>query len=226
MKNIFNQKGALLMEILLAVTIGAIIIGAVAGLVYVSSKSGQQSGAKSAAISLAEEGLEAIQSIGESDWHDIYLPPSGLGDFQSDKGALKPYYVYKNGSSWALEKVIAGNEGDVLVDNMIYTRNIYIENVDRKKIPERPICTETETCLPSEKVNDPSTQKIRVVVSRTGSADVVLEEYLTRWKNETSSQSDWSGGPGQADFVDPSKYGSDDGNIDTSIPGSLKLKPL
>ena len=96
MKKILNQQGSLLLEILLAVTIGAIIIGAVSGLVYVSSKSGQISGAKSSAISLAEEGLEAMQSISEADWHKIYLPPAGSGDPDTDKGDANPYYIYKH----------------------------------------------------------------------------------------------------------------------------------
>jgi len=40
------------------------------------------------------------------------------------------------------------------------------------------------------------------------------------------SQSDWSGGPGQADFVDPIKYFSSDGNVDTQNPvGEMKLNP-
>lgn len=38
-------------------------------------------------------------------------------------------------------------------------------------------------------------------------------------------QNDWSGGPGQEDFADPTKYAADDGNIDYSTtPGNLTLK--
>ncbi|MDP3057808.1 MAG: hypothetical protein Q8N37_04840 [bacterium] len=224
MEKILNQKGALLLEILLAVLVGATIIGAVSGLVYVSQKSGQNSGAKSSAISLAEEGFEAMQSISEADWHNIYLPPTGSGDPDTDKGMAKPYYVYKSGSSWALGSVVVGNEGNISIDGIIYARKIYIENITRKKTLERPICTEAENCAPDEKVKDLSTQKIKVVVSKSGSADITLEEYLTRWKNNTFSQSNWSGGSGQADFSDSSKYDSDDGNIDTGTPGSIKLK--
>jgi Tfp pilus assembly protein PilE len=40
------------------------------------------------------------------------------------------------------------------------------------------------------------------------------------------SQSDWSGGPGQTDFTDPTMYLSSDGNIDTHTPnGEMKLNP-
>jgi len=223
MKKIFNQKGSLLLEILLAVAVGAIIIGAVSGLVFVSLKSGQISGQKSAAVFLAEEGMEATQSISEADWHSIYLPPDGAGDPDAGKGDANPYYIYKNGFFWALGKVTLGDEGDIPIDGIIYTRKIYIENVTRDKTGERQICDGVGIC--AEEVNDPSTQKIKVAVSKIGGADVVLEEYLTRWKNNTFSQSDWSGGEGQTDFIDPSKYYDENGNIDnTSIPGSIKLK--
>lgn len=228
----FGQQGSLLLEILLAVMIAAIIIGAVASLTYVGSKSGQIAGAKNAAVALAEEGMEAMQSISEISWHNVYLPPSGSGNADSDKGDLKPYYVYKNGSVWALGAIVNGDEGNIDIDGIIYSRKIYIYNTDRKNTPEKPICTDTEACLVSEKIKDPSTQKIKIIVSKAGDADTVLEEYLTRWKNETSSQSDWSGGSGQADFIDPSKFDSVDlydskETIDyMSVPGSIKLKPL
>lgn len=226
MKNFFNQKGSLLLEILLAVAVGAIIIGAVAGLVYVSSRSGQVSGAKSSAISLAEEGLEAMQSISETDWHNIYLPPS-----PGTKGFATEYYVYNDGSSWLLTGTDISKR-DIEIDGIIYARKIYIDNVSRNKTGERQICTGVGICM--EEIDDPSTQKIKVVVSKEGSADIVLEEYLTRWKNETISQSDWSGGSGQADptvapytkFDSVDLYESQETIDYSSMPGSIKLKPL
>lgn len=231
MEKIFNQKGSLLLEILLAVAIGAIIIGAVSGLVYVSLKSGQNSGAKSAAISLAEEGLEAMQSIGEADWHKVYLPPNGEGDPNSSKGTGNPYYICKEGSSWTLcsetvcvvDFAVGCNGGNIQIDDIIYSRKIYIDNVNRNKTGERQICTGVGIC--TEEKSDPSTQKIKVVISKSGSADIILEEYLTRWKNNISSQSNWSGGRNQENFSDdPSKYYGDDGNIDIGTIGSIKLK--
>ncbi len=39
------------------------------------------------------------------------------------------------------------------------------------------------------------------------------------------SQTDWSGGQGQGDFIDPTKYSSSDANIDaTGLPGSVRLQ--
>jgi hypothetical protein len=40
-------------------------------------------------------------------------------------------------------------------------------------------------------------------------------------------QNDWSGGSGQADFVNPSRYFSDDGNIDlNSVPAGVRLSKV
>jgi len=229
--NYNNQKGQMLIEILLAVLIAAIVIGAASSLGYVGLKSGQSSGAKSAAVALAQEGLEAMQAIAESDWHNVYLPPDGSGN-SGDKGETHPYYIYKDGTSWAVSSDIA--KRDIIINGNTYARVIYIYNVNRQKAGnDRKICSEKEIaesaagCLAGDYTDDPSTQKIVAAVSRAGEADVSVSEYLTRWKNSVSVQSDWSGGAGQAGPVATpnTRYDSDDGNIDTSSPGgSIKLK--
>lgn len=230
-----NQKGQMLIEILLAVLIAAIVIGAASSLGYVGLKSGQSSGAKSSAVALAQEGLEAMQAIAESDWHNIYLPPDGMSGNENNKGDTNPdyrYYVYKNGTNWAMSSDIA--KRDIIVGDNTYSRTIYIYNVNRQKAGnDRKICSEKEIaestagCSAGEYIDDPSTQKIKVVVSRTGEADVTVSEYLTRWKNNVSVQNDWSGGSGQTGPIATpnNRYDSDDGNVDTSGPGgSIRLK--
>jgi hypothetical protein len=219
MKIIFNnQRGSLLVEILLAILIAGAIIGAVSGLVFTSQKSGQTSGIKNSAVALAQEGFEAAGSISETDWHNIYLPPDGTGDPINDKGGANPYYVYKSGSSWALGKIMA-SEGDIEIGGIIYARKIYIYNVNRNSGGDREIVTVGGA-------EDPSTQKIKMVISTTGSQDVIIEGYLTRWKNRTFNQANWFGGAGQAGPIATpnTQYFSDDGNIDTGTPGSIKLK--
>lgn len=222
MKKNTLQQGQVLIEILLAILIAAAIIGAVSGLIFTGQKSGQNSGLKSSAISLVQEGFEAIQTIGESGWHNIYMPPIGASDPITSKSDYAPdnvYYIYKNGSSWALGKIV-GSEGDITVGNAIYSRKIYIYNVNRNPAGNREIVS-------SGGVEDPSTQRIKIVVSVSGAQDAVMEEYLTRWKNNTFNQNDWSGGSGQAGpIIAPNdKYDSNlDGNIDISTPGTIKLK--
>ncbi len=236
MKNIFNQKGALLLEILLAILIAAIVIGAASSLGYVGLRSGQSSGAKSAAVALAQEGLEAMQAIAESDWHSVYLPPNGSG-LSTNKGASFSYYVYKNGTDWSISSDIA--KRDIIISgeaySNTYSRTIHIYNVNRQKEGiDRKICSEKEIaesavgCLAGDYIDDPSTQKVEVIVARAGEADVSVSEYLTRWKNNISVQTDWSGGAGQAGPIAApnASYDSDDGNIEINNPaGSIKLKP-
>lgn len=228
-QNLSNQRGYLLIEILLALAIMSAIIGSVSALIAVSLKSGQISGEKSAALGLAEEGLEAMKVIGESDWNDIYLPPDGTGDPNTGKGEIEAnaYYVYKkdNGGSYSWELTKDPAKGDIFVNGVLYTRKIHIFNVNRNKTGERQICAGAGICADGE-IADPSTQRIKVKVLEANSADTAIEEYLSRWKNNTSSQSDWSGGAGQADYVNPSKYDSNpDGNIEINNPaGSIKLK--
>lgn len=224
-----DRKGSLLLEILLALAIVSVIIGSVSTLIMVSLKSGQVSGQKSSAIGLAEEGLEAMRVMSEIDWNDIYLPPDGTGDPYTGKGEIEAntYYVYKkdNGGSYSWELTKDPAKGDILVNGVLYTRKIYIFNVNRNKTGERQICTGIGVCADGE-IADPSTQHIKVKVLEANSTNTIAEEYLSRWKNDSSSQTDWSGGSGQTDFSNPAKYNTDDGNIDTGTPGSIKLKPL
>ena len=217
-----NQKGHLLIEILIAVLIAALIVGAVSSIFLVSLKSGDLSEKKNAAISLAQEGMTAAEAIKDSSWHSIYLPPDGNGS-SANKGDLFPYYIYNDGFSWNLSNNVAHR--DITVGEIIYSRIVYIYNVNRNSVGDRQICTGAGICLDDE-IDDPSTQKIKIVVSCDGCSDTILTEYFTRWKNEIFIQSNWLGGSGQADFTDHSRYYSDDGNIINNNPaGSIKLKP-
>jgi Tfp pilus assembly protein PilV len=218
MEKINNQKGTLLIEILLAILIAAIVIGGVILLMTGSSQSGKISGTQSAAIALAQEGLEAMEAIRDTTngWHNIYLPPDGNGSV-GNKGDSYLYYAHKNGSAWELSTDVANR--DIIINETTYSRTIYIYNVSRNATGDREIVT-------SGGVDDPSTQKIKVKVSQNNSKDIIFEEYLTRWKNNTFLDTNWSGGSGQAGPVASpnSSYASDDGNIDTGTAGSIKLK--
>ncbi len=216
-KSAANQNGQVLIEILLAILIAVTIIGAVYNLLSANMKSNKISGAKNIALSLAQEGLEAMETIRDNGWHNIYLPPDGNGN-SANKGNGFPYYLSNDGSSWSLSNNIINR--DVTIDGVTYLRVIYIYNVSRD---------ENGNVIEAGGTEDPSTQKIQVIVSSSESSDVILSNYFTRWKNETFIQTDWSGGSGQAgpliwDNI-INQYGSDDGNIDANNPsGSIKLK--
>lgn len=210
-----------MIEILIAILIIALVIGATSDIFMVSLRSGKISEKKNTAISLAQEGLTALEAIQDSSWHNIYFPPDGNGG-SSDKGDAFLYYVHNDGVSWIFSNNVAHR--DVTIDGITYSRTIHIYNVNRNSIGDRQICTGVGTC-PDGEVDDPSTQRIKVVVSGDGISDTVLNKYFTRWGNEIFVQTNWSGGSGQDNFTDPLRYHSDDGNIDVNNPaGSIRLK--
>ena len=232
MKKKLNQKGQLLIEILLAILIGSLIIGSAASLIVVSQKSDLISGEKNIAVLLAQEGMEAIESIKGNSWHNIYLPPDGMGDAISDKGDENIYCLKNDGVIWNLSGPFPGAgpfpDCEINVNGKIYTRKIILYNTNRED-------NDNENITEIAAKEDPSTQKLKIVISHNNGLDIILEEYITRWKNQIFIQSDWAGGPGQLgpisikdrDFAASpiTKYDMDDTNINIS-EGNLKLKPL
>ncbi len=221
------------MEIILAILIGTLIIGVAANLITVSQRAGQISGEKNNAILLAQEGMEAIESIKDGSWHDLYLPPDGTGDSDLDKGDEEIFCIENDGSSWSLFGPFVNLPSipncEIDLNGIIYLRKIVIDNV------QRDFTDSKRKIVASGGTEDPSTQKIKISVSFSRGSDVVLEKYITRWKNQIFRQSDWTGGSGQTgpflvkdrdfDSSPVTEYNTDDTNIDVS-GGNLKLKPL
>ena len=67
-----NNGGQSLIEVLIAVSIGALIIGSAAGSLIFTVRSNQQNRATDAASPLAQELLDNVRSIAESKWQNIY----------------------------------------------------------------------------------------------------------------------------------------------------------
>jgi type II secretory pathway pseudopilin PulG len=216
MKIALNNNGQILIEIILAILIGTMIIGAAASLIVANQKSSQASGQRDAAIFLAQEGIESLKSITENNWHSIFLPPDGAGDKDASKGDGNNYCLKIDGinNKW----ILTSNQADceINVNGTIYTRTINVYNTNRED-------NNDENIISLGGVDDPSTQKIKVKVSYSAGEDIIIEQYLTRWRNEIFIQSDWSGGFGQDSFANPTKYYIDDGNINNS-GGTLKLR--
>jgi len=55
---------------------------------------------------------------------------------------------------------------------------------------------------------------------------VTRQTKLTNWDSRDWIQTDWSGGAGQNSWSDPARYDSDDGKVDVSTTGEVKLKAL
>lgn len=215
-----NNKGQILIEIILAILIGTMIIGSAANLIITNQKNSQISEQQDTAVFLAQEGVESLKSIVKNNWHWIFLPPDSSGDEETAKGDGNNYCLKTTNNEWVLTNITADCE--IEVNGTIYTRIINFENVNRTD-------DNNENIVLIGGIRSPSTQKATITVSSKFGPEIIIEQYLTRWKNEIFVQSNWSGGAGDQgpynsnDIV--TSYNSDDGNIDTSN-GYLKLKSL
>ncbi len=220
-KILTDQKGQLLIEILIAIAVVALIIGAVSNLFLVNLKNSRFSEGKNDALLLAQEGMEAMQAVAEKDWRNIYSPPSGSGNQITDKDDPNIYCLKIVSSLWTLAGPfpVSGPFPDceIMLNDKKYTRKITIHNVKRNG---GEISTEGQ--------DDPSTQKIKIAVSYSDGKDVVLEKDLTRWKNEIFIQSDWLGGSGSGGpFNASNSIDMFDSSQDIVNPsGSIRLAPL
>ena len=123
--------------------------------------------------------------------------------------------------------LVSGTES-VTVGGVAYNRSFSVQNVCRDAA-SRDITGITDSggaataCVASGGNNDPSTQRVTVLVS-WGEDSVSWSEYAARWQNLICLQMDWSGGTGSGTTTCPTTTHGGATSIDTS-GGTLKLTP-
>ncbi|RJQ31008.1 type II secretion system protein [Candidatus Parcubacteria bacterium] len=212
------NKGMLLLEIIIVIAVLAVVITIGSQTIFVSLRSNKTAGERDSALKLAEETFEAVRTVAAENWLNLYKPPDGSGDPVTSKGSSNHYYPSQSDGKWILQ---SGDE-IVSVGGITYTRYFSIDNASRDSNKD------IESTYNSSN-DDPSTQKISVTVSSSDIADVTATEYVFRWRNKVCHKTDWSGGKTYpTDGVETcssgvSTYYNDDGNIDASQGGSIKL---
>lgn len=224
-----KYKGQLLIEILLAISVGAIILGISAQLIFISLRSTQVAKKRTVMVELAKEALEALRAIRDYNeptgppatqgWNRIYCPPDGNFVACGGKGLINPYRLVA-GTTWTLT---SGSE-NITISGETYTRSVAINNVNRDS---------SGSIVTSGGTEDPSTQNITVTVGAIGFSDVSYSEYISRWRNAAPVQTNWFLGGGQvnnptggsgANFN--TQYDSGDSNLDNGcVPDCLKILP-
>lgn len=201
-----KNKGALLLELLVVISLLAIILSVGANAVFLSMRSNKTSGERDVASALASESMEAVRAIVEEDWNYIYSLTKNSQHYQT----------VISGGKW----ILATGDETINLNSIVYTRYITIDNVSRDATTRDVQNTYSGTD------DDPGTQKVTVTVSWPDGSPVVMSEYFFRWKNKVCNQADWSGGVGSGEKTCPdTTHGGIDpaGTIDTS-GGQLKLQ--
>ncbi len=218
-EKIKNNEGQSLVEILVAVTVGFILISGAVTLITVSLKSSAQNKFIQGASFLSQDLIDKATIVSEYKW---YCPASCTGNYGIYNLQKAPQHYYIS-TTTPLSSVI-GDE-TVNLNGIVYTRYFYLENVSRDASNNiEANYTSTD--------EDPSTQKITVITSwqaPAGNSNVTFVKYLTRNLNLSFTQTDWSGGPTTPTdntVLTPGRaYYADSGNVDyNSATGSIKIK--
>lgn len=139
--------------------------------------------------------MEALRAISQGNnvssqgWNLLYRPPDGTGDPSSSKGATNPYHPEQSGGIW----VLVPGEETLTISGKTYQRKIVIENVSRD-------ASGTIQSTYSAADDDPATQKITASATAPSSPQVSFISFFTRYLNEGSKQTDWSGGVSAGPF--------------------------
>jgi type II secretory pathway pseudopilin PulG len=206
MQNLNKIRGQALIEVVVAMVIGAIMIGTASGALFVILRSKQLAQNNQIASSLASALSDNLSSVAEANWHNIY---------DLNKGSANKYHVATSTG----QLTVQSGEEQIAENNVIFTNYFYIENVQRDS---------AGNIVASGGTDDPSTQKAVITSSWIigGSASVVTNTlYFTRWPNRIFQQTDWSGGPGQEGPVTliNNKFSTSEYIDFNSAPGSLTL---
>ena len=167
-----RQKGQLLLELLIVISVLAVILSFGANAVFLSLRSNKAAGERDVGNALAYEALEAVRSATEQDWQNIY----------SLTKSSQHYKTIQSGTTWTL----ATGDETITLNNTVYTRYVTINNVSRDSTTRN---IETSYITADD---DPSTQEVTVNVSWPTGGPIVVYGYMFRWKNKACAQTAWT----------------------------------
>lgn len=172
------KKAQSLVELLVAISVGTILIGGSVTLMGVSLKSYASIRKHLQANVLIRQASEVIQSLARYDWHSI------------DDLEEASVHRISFGNTWTI--ISDGQKEEGIINNIPYQRYFRIYNVLRDASGD--ISTST-----SGTIDDSSTQKITVFLEYGDNyiSSSSVSFYLTRSEdNKVFHQEDWSGGEG------------------------------
>jgi len=201
----FQNSGQSLMEIIIGMAVATIFIGASVGAISLILRSNYDVRTTQIADSLTQEYLNALQTVSEKNWHDIY-------DLNG-KGSSSQFYLIASGTTFA----ILSSATTTIMEEKSFTRYFSVENVNRDG---------SGNIVETGGNEDPSTQKITATIDWEGGRSLDKTQYLTRSRNLIFRQTDWSGGANQEGpiILSNNKFASST-NIDyTASSGLIKIQ--
>ncbi|HLD61922.1 MAG TPA: type II secretion system protein [Patescibacteria group bacterium] len=166
-----SQSGQLLVEAVLAIALLGVLAGIIGMAVNVSTQSNKASGKKTVAVALAQEAIEAVRAIRDNNettgrgWNKIYEKTEGA-EYHVDNTTVAGKWTIQN------------NAEIITVDGVDYDRKIVFDMDIPRDLPNGG------GNINAAGSADKSTIKATVTVTASGISAIIVEEYLTRAKNE------------------------------------------
>lgn len=204
-----DNRGQLLLEILIAVGVAAAVLSIVSQLVLVSLNSNKAAVESALAENLAQAELRAVSAIAFSKWQDIY---------NLTKAPANHFFASSTEGFWLVQ---SGDE-TINLNGLMFIRYFTVDNVCRDNTNKAIIIRDDYGACTAGNSDDPSTQKIIVTISWSGGS-ISRKDYLTRWRNQTCVQTSWDA-LSSGTTTCPTTFYDNKNKIDTSIPGSIKLQ--
>ncbi len=199
------NKGALLIEILVALSIFTILAGIAAQSLYVSARGGVIATQKEVGIHLMQELMEGVRGASDTSWQSLYNLTKTTGHYS---------VATSSSNAWS---ITTGDEA-LTVNGVVYTRYFTIANVSRD-----PGTRDIETTYNAAH-DDPSTQFVTGTVSWPSGTPLLVTQYFFRFRNKVCGQTTWStSGSSGAKQCPDATYVSKS-NVDAS--STLQLTPL
>lgn len=193
-----SYSGFSLVEVILAMAIFVLFISAL-GVISTSSVVGNQTGAQRSQVhAFVNEGYEAVLAVQNQGWN--YLLATSTG-------------VRLNGSAWELK-----GEEDIR-NGMV--RTVSIQEVCRNGADQIIVCPGNYTDLHTWYVSTTVAWNPSSFSTNTLSTGA----YISNWDSQDWIQTDWSGGDGQAIFMDEEQFESAS-SINVGVVGEIGLEEV
>ncbi|MGB0757367.1 MAG: type IV pilus modification PilV family protein [Patescibacteria group bacterium] len=193
-----NKYGVSLFEAVIAMALFALVAASLVSLGLGGFQGLQYAGNYAQAEGIATEGFEVLRALRHEAMNQFTYTTSSVSFSASD---------------WDFD-----GEGTTEVIGP-YTRIIAIEDVCRDGSDDITTCPGTYT--------DETSKFVTVTVTWNSffgkSQTVVRQALITNWDSNDWTQTDWSGGSGQAIWSSSDEYDSDDTNVDVSTAGEVSL---
>jgi len=192
--------GQSVLELIIAMAIFGLISAAMISMVTGSFVGLAQGGEQTQAESLAQEGIEAVKAIYGEAWNQLVYSTSS---------------VSIAGGKWIFD-----GEGTTETIGQ-FTRTIFFTDVCRDSSNDITDCPGNYTDAHTKEVNATVLWDTRDGVSNT----VERAGFVTNWDSREWTQTGWSGGTGQSEWSDTTRYDTGS-NIDHTTVGQVTLSTI